>query len=311
MDYSKIEEAAELKKWEERGYLTGITDPHVRIVTSLMLENQELFDKNYGNPLPNALELVKQVIPNLLAHKIVSVQPILGPAGFVFYERFTHDIQDKTLSLKIHEEDIAAKTKKFKTQSNDLTEGKDRPVEEIAADIILEQNLEILNDLWNNVGTISHIEGNDVTFDQLYNATHNMNNTIYRKTFLNYKKWIVVGEKTFDKFARYFKSISNPPYVLHVVNGWDKDGFLMGMKGDKFYESAYVYSPYIMFCKTPVISDPEFCPRPGILTRYGKKLWRAGSKHYGKITLNPNATFKDFTNAINTTCSSGFIPPCG
>jgi hypothetical protein len=38
-------------------------------------------------------------------------------------------------------------------------------------------------------------------------------------------------------------------------------------------DSGYFYCPYVPLTQTPVVLDPEsFCPRKGILTRYGKKL---------------------------------------
>jgi hypothetical protein len=60
----------------------------------------------------------------------------------------------------------------------------------------------------------------------------------------------------------------------------------MGYKGDSYMDSGYFYCPYVPLTQTPTVLDPEsFCPRRGILTRYGKKLLREGAKFYARLSI--------------------------
>jgi hypothetical protein len=58
---------------------------------------------------------------------------------------------------------------------------------------------------------------------------------------------------------------------------------LMGYKGDSYMDSGYFYCPYVPLTQTPVVLDPEsFCPRKGILTRYGKNCFR---EFYARMSI--------------------------
>jgi hypothetical protein len=57
----------------------------------------------------------------------------------------------------------------------------------------------------------------------------------------------------------------------------------MGFKGESNMDSGYVLAPYVPFSVTPSCVGDERC---GLLTRYGKKLFKAGSKYYGKILVS-------------------------
>lgn len=37
-----------------------------------------------------AIPLVRRIYPSLIANKLISVQPLLGPTGLVYYERFRY-----------------------------------------------------------------------------------------------------------------------------------------------------------------------------------------------------------------------------
>ena len=93
-----------VEKWSEYGLLEGIEDEHTKRMTALMLENQKLANES---PLTEALTggtdtsdvsqfrrisipLVRRIYPQLVANKIVSVQPLLGPTGLVYYLRFRY-----------------------------------------------------------------------------------------------------------------------------------------------------------------------------------------------------------------------------
>src|SRR5262252_8518921 len=91
-----------------------------------------------------------------------------------------------------------------------------------------------------------------------------------------------------------FTSSLGIQYVGTVNNRWrlykdplfPTNQILMGYKGDSYMDSGYFYCPYVPLTQTPVVLDPEsFCPRKGILTRYGKKLLREGSKFYARMSI--------------------------
>lgn len=90
----------EARKVEERlapcGILNGITDRHTRACTAVLLENQKLFNEMSTDTSDVAqfkkisIPLVRRIYPQLIANKIVSVQPLLGPSGLVYYLRFRY-----------------------------------------------------------------------------------------------------------------------------------------------------------------------------------------------------------------------------
>jgi hypothetical protein len=51
-------------------------------------------------------------------------------------------------------------------------------------------------------------------------------------------------------------------------------------------DAGYFYAPYIPHTKEPFVLDPKsFCPRKGILTRYGRKILKEGEKFYQKLSV--------------------------
>ena len=92
-----LNEAKELEKvWAETRLLDGITDRTARATTAVMLENQRLVNEQATDTSDIAqfkrisIPLVRRIFPQLIANKIVSVQPLLGPAGLVYYLRFRY-----------------------------------------------------------------------------------------------------------------------------------------------------------------------------------------------------------------------------
>lgn len=84
------------KEWSQEGFLSDIKDPKVRKMTSVLLENQRLYNERVTDTSDVAqfkrisIPLVRRIFPQLIANKIVSVQPLLGPAGLVYYLRFRY-----------------------------------------------------------------------------------------------------------------------------------------------------------------------------------------------------------------------------
>jgi hypothetical protein len=92
-----LNEARDLEtKWASTKLLDGISDRYVRSATAVLLENQRLMNEVATDSSDIAqfkrisIPLVRRIYPQLIANKIVSVQPLLGPTGLVYYLRFRY-----------------------------------------------------------------------------------------------------------------------------------------------------------------------------------------------------------------------------
>jgi hypothetical protein len=92
-----LNEAKVLEKtWGATGLLEGISDSRIRQATSVLLENQKLCNEQATDTSDIAqfqrisIPLIRRIYPQLIANKIVSVQPLLGPTGLVYYLRFRY-----------------------------------------------------------------------------------------------------------------------------------------------------------------------------------------------------------------------------
>lgn len=107
MNGQTIHEAQKAEKyWGSIGMLEGIKDARIRSTTALLLENQSLYlnQQEREHSINEAstttsdiaqfkrisIPLIRRVFPQLIANKLVSVQPLLGPAGQVYYLRFRY-----------------------------------------------------------------------------------------------------------------------------------------------------------------------------------------------------------------------------
>lgn len=94
------------KKWEKLGTLGGIKDKATRLTVATLMENQQrmnsrmLGESVIGTDATGtddvatfrrvSIPMVYRVFAPLVANKIVSVQPLLGPVGLVHYIRFRY-----------------------------------------------------------------------------------------------------------------------------------------------------------------------------------------------------------------------------
>jgi hypothetical protein len=92
-----LNEAKELEgRWGQTGLLDGIEDKSIRATTAVLLENQRLVNEvstdtgDVAQFKRISIPLVRRIYPQLIANKIVSVQPLLGPTGLVYYLRFRY-----------------------------------------------------------------------------------------------------------------------------------------------------------------------------------------------------------------------------
>ena len=226
------------------------------------------------------------------------------------------------VNLVIESEEIAAKTRKLKAvwsyeAQQDLRSQHNLDAEAeltavLAQEINLEIDREILQDLRLNAGTVAAWDystalGDTVKekYESLYVKVVEVSNVIHRKTLRGGANFIVTSPEVASIFetatagfapapSETFTSSLGIQYVGTVNNRYRiyKDPLfptsqlLMGYKGDSYMDSGYFYCPYVPLTQTPVVLDPEsFCPRKGILTRYGKKLLREGAKFYARLSI--------------------------
>ncbi len=226
------------------------------------------------------------------------------------------------INLVVESEEIAAKTRKLKAvwsyeAQQDLRSQHNLDAEAeltavLAQEINLEIDREVLTDLRNNAGTVGSWDyattlGETVKekYESLFVKVVQLSAVVHRKTLRGGCNWIVTSPEIASIFetatagfapspSETFTSSLGIQYVGTVNNRWRlyKDplfftnNLLMGYKGDSYMDSGYFYCPYVPLTQTPTVLDPEsFCPRKGILTRYGKKLLREGAKFYARMSI--------------------------
>jgi hypothetical protein len=226
------------------------------------------------------------------------------------------------INLVIESEEIAAKTRKLKAvwsyeAQQDLRSQHNLDAEAeltavLAQEINLEIDREVLTDIRNNAGTVASWDFNTALgdtikekYESLYVKVVEVSNIIHRKTLRGGANWLVTSPEVASIFetatagfapatSETFTSSLGIQYVGTVNNRWrmykdplfPTNQILMGYKGDSYMDSGYFYAPYVPLTQTPVVLDPEsFCPRKGILTRYGKKLLREGSRFYARLSI--------------------------
>ena len=226
------------------------------------------------------------------------------------------------VNLVIESEEIAAKTRKLKAvwsyeAQQDLRSQHNLDAEAeltgiLAQEINLEIDREVLTDLRNNAGTVAAWDlatalGDTIKekYEALYVKIVEVSNVIHRKTLRGGANFLVTSPEVASIFetatagfapapSETFTSSLGVQYVGTVANRYrlykdplfPTNQILMGYKGDSYMDSGYFYCPYVPLTQTPVVLDPEsFCPRKGILTRYGKKLLREGAKFYARLSI--------------------------
>lgn len=226
------------------------------------------------------------------------------------------------INLVVESEEIAAKTRKLKAvwsyeAQQDLRSQHNLDAEAeltavLAQEINLEIDREVLTDLRNNAGTVAAWDFNTALgetikekYESLYIKVVELSNVVHRKTLRGGCNWLVTSPEVASIFetatagfapapSETFTSSLGIQYVGTVNNRWrlykdplfPSNQILLGYKGDSYMDSGYFYCPYVPLTQTPVVLDPEsFCPRKGILTRYGKKLLREGAKFYARMSI--------------------------
>jgi hypothetical protein len=96
-DYNRLRKEQKdkiMKKWDL--FLRGIEDEYLRESTAMLLENEAQYLTEEPSTTASdvvgiqkiLLPIVRRVFPNLIANNIVSVQPLAGPTGVIFYLKY-------------------------------------------------------------------------------------------------------------------------------------------------------------------------------------------------------------------------------
>lgn len=132
-----------------------------------------------------------------------------------------------------------------------------------------------------------------------------VSNQIHKKTLRSHANFIVASPEICAIFetatagfapspSQGFESNIGIQYV-GTVNGRfrvfkdpsaPQDQIVMGYRGDSQLDTGYFYCPYVALQQSPLLYDPEtWCPRKGVMTRYGKILLRDGQRYFARINL--------------------------
>ena len=227
------------------------------------------------------------------------------------------------INLNVESEEIVAKTRKLKAvwsyeAQQDLRSQFNLDTEQeltsvLAQEINLEIDREILTDLRLNAGTISAWDFNTAMggtlkekYESLFIKIVEVSNVIHRKTLRGGANWIVCSPEVASIFetatagfapamnadgwtgalgVQYVGTV-NARWRLYVDPMFPPGQILMGYKGDSYMDTGYFYMPYVPLTQTATVLDPDsFCPRKGILTRYGKKMLREGARFYARLSI--------------------------
>lgn len=304
------------------GTMTGtVYDGSTAIQTFVVSEAGTFSFTDIGSPSPKATSGTLDVVTGEVTLTWGS-DP--GANHVVFnYEYNMECNQDlPEISINVESEEIAAKTRKLKAgwsyeaqqdlRSQHSLDAEAEITAVMAQEINLEIDREVLTDLRNNAGTIAVWDFNTALgdtikekYESLYVKVTQVSSVVHRKTLRGGCNWLVTSPEVASVFetatagfapspSEGFTSSLGVQYVGTINNRWrlykdplfPQGQILMGYKGDSYMDSGYFYCPYVPLIQTPTVLDPEsFCPKKGILTRYGKKLLREGAKFYARMNI--------------------------
>ena len=161
---------------------------------------------------------------------------------------------------------------------------------------------DIINNLW-RIATGGYTSFNEAPPTGVSYFTHQMtltkelqngSNQIFAKTRRGFANWIVCGVEAatileshplFESagnlngpgvvfsgvYANRWKVFKNPFLTSTAVGGFGTRSFLMGYKGNNFYDAGYAYCPWISFFATPTVMLDDMVSRKAVMTHYAQK----------------------------------------
>lgn len=220
------------------------------------------------------------------------------------------------VNVKIEVAPIIAKSRKLKSlysfdAAYDLSQDYSMEINAeltkyIASQLKHEIDGEIMNDLL-NVAAAPAVTWNENVPDGISMRDHNesfynkfieASNNIFQATALASGSFLVVGTRVsniVESVPRFKPSGITKPIGPHLVGYlgatpvykdpyYDPNAFLVGWKGDGFYDAGYVYAPYQPIMSTMLIMDAEFQGQRGYATSYAKKPINAKMYCRGTMT---------------------------
>ena len=304
------------------GTVTGtLYDGSTAVGTFTISESDSVTITDVGTPTPGVDSIV---LDRTTGEMTVTWDSAPGPNHVVLSYEYNMECQQDLpeINLAVESQEIIAVTRKLKAVwsyegQQDLRSQHNLDLEQeltsvLAQEINLEIDREILTDLRQNAGTVASWDystalGDTIKekYEALYVKVTEVSSIIHRKTLRSGANWIVTSPEVASIFetatagfapapSETFTSSLGIQYVGSVSNKWrlykdplfPSSQLLMGYKGDSYMDSGYFYCPYVPLTQTPTVLDPDsFCPRKGILTRYGKALLRDGSKFYARMSI--------------------------
>lgn len=159
--------------------------------------------------------------------------------------------------------------------------------------------------------------GHEGTYNQtLMYAINRANGKIQKSTKKGGANWILMSAegaakinnldtyKGFDaneegtKFAAGVEKIGtlNQKWTVYVDPQLPAEICLLGRKGTSFFDTGYVYCPYVEYMLSPVVLDPqEFNPRRQISSRFGTSM--LNNKFYSVVYMKGIEKFEVFQEA--------------
>ena len=156
--------------------------------------------------------------------------------------------------------------------------------------------------------------GTEGTYNQtLVYAINRVNGRIQKSTRRGGANWILIspegaakmenmdtykpleGDQEGTKFAAGVERIGklSKKWDVYVDPLLPAEICLVGRKGTSFFDTGFVYCPYIEFILSPVVIDPEtFNPRRQLASRFGTKL--LNNKFYGIVHMKGIEKFEVF-----------------
>lgn len=147
--------------------------------------------------------------------------------------------------------------------------------------------------------------GTEQTYNQtLVTSMNRINGKIQKSTKKGGANWVLISAegaaklmntdtfKTTDvdeagtKFAQGIERVGtvSQKYTVYVDPNLPAEVCLMGRKGTSFFDTGYVYCPYIEYMLSPVVLDPQtFNPQRQIASRFGTAM--LNNKFYGIVLM--------------------------
>jgi excisionase family DNA binding protein len=235
------------------------------------------------------------LLHRLAAPYLVHCKPMLYPITLAFYERIRHN------NLVIESQEVCSRSE-HKEFVNFVRDPNIEVWQRLFANLLEDIDLEIVQDLVNNAGTIYATNGEiDRDWGKIHAKIHEILNFIEKKTGSTGSYWAILSpEMTPANFKTKVK-IAHNLYLLGISNGvtyymsryMKEHQVLIGCKdpGDRM---GYLFTPYCL----AIYDYKRSWHEDRAMVRYGKKLMREGAKYFGLIDFSRNNKTNGWNNVV-------------